>query len=351
MNNIVYIRVDGNEIIATGHVMRCLSIAEQLRKQDVEVIFLISDDKSETMIKEKKFQVNILNTIWNNLDEEIPVITNYIKENDVKVLLMDSYCITERYLHEISKYTKVVYIDDLKLFPYDVYALIHDNPFSTQDKYRSLYSGYKLPELLVGGRYAPLREEFMYKPYYVNEEVKRILITTGGTDSLNISGRLLERLIKEKTMLGIEFHVIVGRFNIHREELKDMASLHDNIYLHENVTNMSYWMRNCDIAVSAGGTTLYELCACGIPTICLSIAENQEETGRWQDKGYMRYAGNACKNMDECINNCVINIKVYCENVKIREKLSKRMQSLLDGLGAKRIAEYLKCLVKTSGND
>lgn len=345
MNNTVYIRVDGNEIIATGHVMRCLSIAEQLRKQDVEVIFIISDGRSETMIKEKKFKVNILNTIWNNLDEEISVITNYIKENAVKILLMDSYYITKRYLHEISKYTRVVYIDDLKLFPYDVYALVHDDPFSTQDEYQRLYSGYKLPELLVGGRYVPFREEFMYKPYYVNEDVKRILITTGGTDSLNITGKLLERLIKEKAMLGIELHVIVGRFNIHREELKDMARLHDNIYLHENVTNMSYWMRYCDIAISAGGTTLYELCACGIPTICLSIADNQEEIGIWQDKGYMKYAGNACKNMDECINNCVTDIKVYCKDMKTREKSSKRMQELLDGLGAKRIAEYLISLL------
>lgn len=342
MNEKVYIRVDGNEIIATGHIMRCLSIAEQLRNQDLDVVFLISDDSSEAMISEKKFKVNILNTVWNKFDEEIITILNYIKENNVKVLLLDSYCVTEKYLHEISRYTKVVYIDDLKLFPYDVYALIHDDPFSIEDEYQRLYDGYKLPQLLVGGKYVPLREEFMYRPYYVNEDVKRILITTGGTDSLNLTGRLLERLIKEKVMWRIEFHVIVGRFNIHKEELKYISTLHNNIYLHENVSNMSYWMRNCDIAISAGGTTLYELCACGIPTICLSIADNQENIGIWQDRGYMRYAGNVCENMDECINNCIMNIKVYCEDMKTREKQSKRMQHLLDGLGAKRIADYLR---------
>lgn len=342
MNKEVYIRVDANDVIATGHVMRCLSIAEQLRKNNVNVTFVTADNNSSDIIRDRKFLVDILNSTWNDFDKEIDIMKEYLIKNQVKLLIVDSYYITANYLNVLSEYTKIIYIDDLKKFEYNVSTVICDNPFTCASDYIRMYKNIKCPELLIGGRYAPLRDEFSYHPYVVRDEVKKILITTGGTDAFNITGKLIFELKKDSKYKNIEIHVIVGRFNQHKKELVELQEKNPNIFLHENVNNISYWMRTCDIAVSAGGTTLYELCSCGIPTVCLSIADNQDETYMWERKEYMLYAGNACENIENCIENCVSNIEKYCTDFELRKKSSKRMQGLIDGLGAGRIAEYIR---------
>ena len=63
--------------------------------------------------------------------------------------------------------------------------------------------------------------------------------------------------------------------NVYEAQLKEMEHQYPPIKIHKNITNMSDYMRGCEMAVSAGGTTLFELCACGIPTVCFSFAENQ----------------------------------------------------------------------------
>lgn len=86
---------------------------------------------------------------------------------------------------------------------------------------------------------------------------------------------------------------------------------------------------------------MYELCACGIPTICLEVADNQEGAVNWERKDYMQYAGNAYKDMDLCVEKCVEALRMYTKQQQIRKRKSERMQELVDGNGAKRIAEYI----------
>lgn len=344
MKKKVYIRADGNEIIATGHIMRCLSIAEQLRKNDVDVTFITADNSACDIIKEREFTVDILNSVWNDLDNEIESICDYLVKNKVKVLIVDSYYVTQKYLEKLSEYAKVIYIDDLKKFEYNVKAVICDNPFAVISDYEKMYKNIECPDLLVGGKYAPLRDEFAYKEYIVNDEIKRILITTGGTDIYNITGKLINALEKYDEFKKIEIHTIVGRFNQNQKKLSELEKRYSNVILHRNVRNISYWMRLCDIAVSAGGTTLYELCSCGIPTVCLAIADNQNETYMWNKKEYMLYAGNASEGVEKCIEKCIGCIEEYSNNYELRSRLSRRMQMLIDGLGTARIAEYIQKL-------
>ena len=108
MNKDVYIRADANDVIATGHVMRCLSIAEQLRKNNVNVTFVTADNNACDIIRDRKFQVDILNSTWNNLDKEIGNMKKYLIKNQVKLLVVDSYYITENYLNVLSEYTKII---------------------------------------------------------------------------------------------------------------------------------------------------------------------------------------------------------------------------------------------------
>ena len=124
MNKEVYIRVDANDVIATGHVMRCLSIAEQLRKNNVNVTFVTADNNSSDIIRDRKFLVDILNSTWNDFDKEIDIMKEYLIKNQVKLLIVDSYYITANYLNVLSEYTKIIYIDDLKKFEYNVSTVI-----------------------------------------------------------------------------------------------------------------------------------------------------------------------------------------------------------------------------------
>ena len=338
----IYIRVDGNEIIATGHVMRCLSIAEQLRKLGIEVIFVVADDRPCELIERQGFRVDVLHTVWDDLDVEIETFTQYLVQKQVNILLLDTYYVTEKYLEQISNYTKVVYIDDLQKFLYPVHALIHYSAFADKQEYIAPYENIgRSVDFLIGGYYAPLRDEFALQPFVVSQEVKKVLITTGGTDQLNVAGNLLEELLGDDICSTLEYHVIVGCFNKNREYLYKLQKQYANVHLHENVTNMSEWMRNCDMAITAAGTTTYELCACGIPSVCLEIADNQEGAVRWEEEGYMRYAGNAYKDMEACVKKCKEVLHLYQNAYEERKEWSGRMQTLIDGYGAKRIAEYI----------
>lgn len=338
----IYIRVDGNEIIATGHIMRCLSIAEQIRQLDAEAIFLAADERPCPLIEERGFSVEVLDTIWDDLNQETNTLCKYITEHHVEILLLDSYYVTKEYLQKIAKCTKIVYIDDLNSFLYPVHGLIHYWAFADEKAYRQPYQKAGMhPQFLVGGRYVPLREEFAYKSYEVQNQVRKVLITTGGTDQLNVAGDLLNRVIENAQLMELEYHVIVGCFNQNKEQLYRMADAYSNIYLHENVNNMSQWMRDCDIAISASGTTLYELCACGIPTVCLEVADNQKGATAWEENGYMIYAGNAYEDKEQCMQKCIKALLQYRDSLKLRQDKSVRMQSLVDGHGARRIAQYL----------
>lgn len=339
----ILFRVDGNEIIASGHIMRCLSIAEQVRKLGNQTNFLIADSRPKERIEQQGFQCDILGSTWNDLEKETDKLICYIEQKQIEVIFVDSYYVTYSYLQKLAQHTRVVYIDDLNAFVYPVDTVINYgawpcNCYSLED-YRQ--KGLKT-EFLIGTEYVPLREEFMNVVRNINPEVKKVLITTGGTDQLHISQRLLHAVLDDTILNNLEYHVIVGCFNSDHDALYKLAENHNNIHIHENVSNMSWWMQQCDMAVSAAGTTLYEFAACGTPTICMEIAENQYGASRWDSEGYMLYAGNAALNTEKSIKCCVKLMKQYITDYELRYKFSNAMQRLVDGQGAKRIAEYLQ---------
>lgn len=337
----IAIRVDGNEIIATGHIMRCLSIAQQIRKMNTEIVFVVADERSCPIIEENGFDTYVLNTVWNDMDTETERFCKYIVSNDIRIVLLDSYFVTEDYLSNISKSAKICYIDDLDKFLYPVhtivnYGLQYDRNYENRYKKAGLDTNF-----LLGCDYIPLREEFSYEPYSLKEKVARVLITTGGTDQLSMTYSLLEEFFTDCRLMELEYNVIVGRFNKDKEKIKALAARYTNVVLHENVNNISYWMRNCDVAISAAGTTKYELSACGTPSICFEVADNQEGAEDWEKKGYMLYAGNAYKKKDKCLRKCQKQLICLCDNYQLRKRMSGKMQELVDGLGAERIAKYL----------
>lgn len=340
----LYIRTDSNNIIATGHVMRCLSIANMMRKNGEDCIFITADSYSNELINSNGFETICLNSKWNELDEELEALINIIKDRKIQKLLIDSYAVTKNYLITLKKYTKLIYIDDINLFTYPVDLLINYSGTYKQFKYNEQYKNMQT-KLLLGYDYVPLREEFHNINILLRENVKQILFTMGGTDQNNITAKFIENIIKSKIYNNIVFHIVVGSFNENLEVLNELIANYSNIKLHYNVKKISEIMRKCDIAISAGGTTLLELCACGIPTISFTIADNQiEGTQNLSDNNIIMYAGDARKDivkMLKWINNCIYEL---CSDYELRQKYSANMKLLIDGNGAMKISEEILLL-------
>lgn len=359
----VYIRTDANEIIGTGHVMRCLAIADEFRRKSEDVTFLIADERAEKIITDFGFLAICLNSKWDDMESELAIMLQFIRETHMKVLLVDSYYATRKYLEKLHQYIKLIYIDDLNAFVYPVDMVINYHIYAEKFNYKENYRLAGLgTEFLLGCEFVPLRIEFRNVHSkrnnglsdWAGEELgglssceKTILITSGGTDQYNVVCRLLDRLKEQAWFEKTQFHVILGRFHQHEPEIRKQWSYCKNVFLHKNVQNISRYMSMCDFAVTAGGSTVYELCACGIPAVIYTLADNQHEIAREFDiKGVMPWCGDIRQDMPSCIEHAINYLEsLYYENEVLQEK-SIQLQSVVDGYGAVRIVEKIFSLLK-----
>lgn len=340
MTETIYIRADANEEIGTGHIMRCLSVAEKITELGGKVIFIIADYQSYEIIQEKGYKIICINSQWNNLEQEINKMTSLCHKLSIKKLVIDSYFVTKNYLESLKKVTKIIYIDDLDKFIYPVNMLINYNFYASDMCYEDKYNG-TLTQLLLGTRYVPLRREFEDITERKFKGINKILITSGGTDKYNMIGIVLGRIIKNPVYKNIDIYCILGRFNINSGKLGQEYGTFPNVHLLNNVSNMEYYMKNCDLCITAGGTTIYELCACGTPSILYSIADNQINVSKKvSSMGIFLWAGDVRSSMDSCLDNIEKSINIFNESI-YWTKISHDMQRLVDGKGALRLAREI----------
>ncbi len=332
----IYFRVDGNEKIGTGHIMRCLSIAEAARDKNNKCIFIVADIKMASIISSKGFSFICIDSVWNDLDKEIIKMRSLIEKEQIEKLFVDSYFVTQKYMYELSLKTKVIYIDDLFNSIFSCHTLINYNCYADSIPYKENYFNI---DLLVGTIYAPLRKEFVNLPAFeVKNEVTNILITTGGTDLYNAASKITRKLLP---LIDKEIHIYIisGRFNEHLEELRSIENSDKRVKIFTGVEKMSELILQCDVAVSAGGSTLYELSACGIPTVMFVMADNQLLAYKSITKELMLGGGNMLEDENACINGIVDNIQTLIKDKTLRQVLSRKMQSAVDGKGAQRIVD------------
>ena len=336
-----YIRTDANSIIGSGHVMRCIAIANSLKKVGVESVFITADRESKKIIMPYGYSIICLDSVWNQLEYEIDILSELIVKNNIDKILIDTYYVTENYLMSLRQHSKVIYIDDLNKFIYPVDVLINYNIYAESLELKKCYNNTKT-KLLLGCEYAPLREEFRGRLLPNREKVINVLISTGGTDTYNFAGKFMEYIIRNNKFRDIVFHIIVGSFNQNEDMLNHLAEMNRNIILHYNVTRMSDLMLECDAALSAGGSTLYELCACGIPTISYVFADNQlQVVNEFSRQNIIYYAGDIRDNPDICLESIEKRLEDFIKSKNLRKSLSIKMRTLVDGFGADRITQQI----------
>lgn len=327
-----------------GHVMRCLSIAEEYKRAGEEVSFIVADISCEQMILAKGFSVICLHSVWNDLEKEIDMFVKVIEEHKISRLLIDSYFVTEAYLQELGKHTSVAYIDDIDSFVYPVDLLINYNIYAEKLRYLERYRQAGLTtKFALGCGYAPLRDEFSGVNYAVRETATKVLITSGGTDNYNVVGNVLEALSKQAWFQKMTFYVILGKYNIHKQTIYDRWELIPNVKLLYNVSNMSEYMQKCDIAITAGGSTIYELCSIGVPSILYTLADNQSAVAQEVlERKIMPYVGDVRESAEECANRICKQIQIMWQDKEIRQRYSERMRTVVDGQGSRRLVKVLK---------
>lgn len=348
-----YIRADANEVIGTGHIMRCLAVAVEMRKNYEEVVFIVADKYGQEIVESYGFKTLCLDSHWDNLEYELGIVLPLVKEKHVRGILADSYYVTENYLSSLNQCTRLAYIDDVDAFIYPVDLLVNYNIYAEKIDYCRRYMDAGLDtEFLLGCGYVPLREEFnsiqvkekfSYSTAMPEDNKQRkILITSGGSGLCNVTGILLDKLKEKYWFSNTIFHVILGRFNQYRQELQEKWAGYTNVFLYENVTCISKYMSMCDIAVTAGGSTVYELCACGLPSVMYTVADNQLGIASAFDSlGIVPWCGDARKNKDTCIEKIIYYIERLLWDDKLLKKKSMKLQKLIDGCGATRIAREL----------
>lgn len=338
-------RVDANDSISAGHVRRCLAIANTWRSKGGECFFVSADDGASPFIESEGFPLEVLESDWTDLESELPAVRRLLRPYSGSVFLVDSYQITSRYVRELANMASVGYLGTKRLVSPELRLLANYSLNIDDDFYCRSYG--KKCRLLLGPAYAPLRQGFFRVPRGVRRHVRSILPTTGNADAEGVTGVIIDSLLPTLLQERIRLRVVIGPLNASKRQLHKRYSNCEQVELLENVTNMAVLMRECDIAVSACGTTLYELAACGVPTVGFSMVPEQDangETDKLKELGVIEYAARAYDGIATCAAAVRNKVESLVHDAVRREALSKSFHELIDGLGCERICDEISRL-------
>ena len=378
-----YIRADGSGKTGAGHLMRCLTIAEALQKQlrkaesskengkgDLEkdrICFVSADEASAEFVRQRGYEAKVLHTDPERMEEELPVLEELFKTPGKRLFLVDSYFVTPAYLQALGKYGPVVLMDDMAKQSYPVDMVVNYNLFASTQKYRELYPALDVLEEsrtigcigsremtagmgeghctvgCIGSHFVPVRQQFVGCAYQIRKSVRRVLITAGGGDEHNIAGQIAQALLNSTPGEDICFGIVSGSFHPHFQELKAWGKECSRIRIFHDVKDMAGLMKECDLAITAGGTTVYELAALGVPFICFSYAVNQEALAEYIGTHEIAgYAGKWHKDRQGTMKKMQELFSDFCNNPQKREEAHTKEIRLVDGQGADRIAQAIR---------
>ena len=344
VKEMVFFRADSNSIIAGGHITRCLAISKALVNIGEEVHCLVADENPASMLKEACTEYTVLNSDWQDLMSDAAKVKEILLKENNPILLIDTYSVTKEYIDYLKPFSKIVYLGSKPEYLGDLDLLINYSTDIDFHFYRSSYSDKT--RFLLGPSFAPLREEFqnVKKPY--RDHIERILLTTGNTDKDHMVDSILKSLLPVVEEAEIVIDIVIGRMFEDKESLYDAYSDYSNLCFHEHVKSMSLLMKSCDLAISANGTTVYELCAVGLPAITFAMVPEQEKSAEAMSAlGIIAYCGPSYADQKRCLDS--IRDRVVFFNSRNDELLclGKRAHALIDGNGCKTIAEEIMQLI------
>ena len=344
MTKSLLIRVDSGTEKGAGHIMRCLSIAKGLNDIDISFICRVIPGNLCDFVEKNGFRVYRLpsnsnlevNDILTDIKSDIDNTVEIIKKNKITPhwIVIDNYDLDHIWESAIRQYTKkIIVIDDLANRKHDCDVLIDQNLYSDMHtRYENLVPQNCLQ--LLGPKYALLRPEFKEarKKMRVREgKINSILISFGSGDPTNETLKAMDALRQFQN--SIKINVVIGRSNPNNELIKKICSTLPNVTYHYQTDKMAELMVNADISIGAGGTSTWERCCLGLPSIVSILSEDQFElTKTLANEGYVISLGYANTVNSEDYANALKKI-----DSKTLQKMEKNCRCLVDGNGVNRV--------------
>lgn len=332
----VIIRADATVRTGTGHLMRCLALAQTLRTAGVAVTFVAAcQSKLQMRLQDEGFQVALVDQVYPD-PADWSITARILHSHPGAWVVLDGYHFNTNYQESIKAAGhRLLVIDDTAgLNQYCCDILLNQSIHAEQLH----YTLGRDTRLLLGPRYALLRTEFLN---WISWERKtpevagRLLVSLGGEDSDNQTLKVIQAL-QLSNITGLEATIVAGSTNPHMQSLQAACRQSQTpMHLIHNALNMAELMSGADMALSAGGGTCWELAFMGLPALVIILAENQrlvaeglEQTGAAVNIGW--YESLSPKKISQALEKLVFRPQE-------REKMTGCGRKLVDGRGTQRV--------------
>lgn len=350
------IRVDASDQIGTGHLMRCLTLADALRRRGAEVDFISRHmpTQLQKMVRDHGHQFTLLAESPSDLMDDLvhsrwlgtsqamdaQATMDALASQKLDCLIVDHYALDARWESMLRQMcSKIMVIDDLADRLHDCDVLIDQNFYADMD---SRYID-KVPSncrLLLGPPYALLRDEFLQLRGQIalrTGPVKRVLVFLGGVDVDNYTALVIESLANIDHR-DLQVDVVIGTQHPARTDI-ETACIRHGFACHVQTKRMGELMASADLAIGAVGSATWERCAVGLPSIVLVLADNQRNAASDLDAaGILINLGDANKITTEELAH---NIVELIQDERKRFDLSKKSMELLTLSKHKNVVEIL----------
>jgi UDP-2,4-diacetamido-2,4,6-trideoxy-beta-L-altropyranose hydrolase len=322
--------------------MRCLALAQVVRDGGGQAIFVMAArvPNLESRLQAEGMQVVYLEIEAGGL-QDARETSALAQSYACQWIVVDGYHFQGEYQRTIKDTgLSLLFVDDCSHAEhYYADIVLNPNIYACEQFYRERESYTKL---LLGTSYALLRREFCQRPICRNNipsAAKKILVTLGGADPDNVTLKVIQAL-QEVEVAGLEAIVLVGANNPHSQQLKAAIEKSDvSVELIKNAMNVPELMAWADVAVTAGGTTVWELAFMGVPSLVIILAENQRLTAEALVKAEITI--NLGWHTSVTLEQIRNELTSLCFLFDRRSEMTQKARVLVDGKGAVRVMENL----------
>lgn len=320
----VLVRADGGAGIGLGHVTRCLALAGALRARGAEVVFVTSPEDPAVLAKIKAAG-GLVETFPKGADEDaaIAFLLAVAAKAPTRLVVADSYRVEPKHRRAImAAGLKLLALDDFGSGAVDADFVLSPNLTAGADARR-----------LFGPRYALLRPEFPAAAGRPLEKagVPRILVTMGGSDPAGLTREAWKALDAAPGSFALD--LLVGAANPQAGALaRDAAAARHETVAHHDPADVPGLMRRAALAVSAAGSTCWELACLGVPSIVLVTADNQKGVAEGLVKSGFAVRADG-------VSAAATQAAALLADPARLKAMSAAGKALVDGRGAERVAE------------
>lgn len=336
------IRADAGVAIGTGHVMRCLALAQAWQDAGGRVVFATSHPPAPVRARMLKESVDVCEiSSAATLDEDAKKTVALAQTCSATWIAVDGYRFGSDYQRALKAGgLNVLFLDDYgHAMHYYADYVLNQNLSANESLYvkREPYT-----RLLLGPQYCLLRRDFVAWRQWARNVApigRRVLVTMGGSDPNNFTEKTIAALDAIADQ-NVEAVVVVGAGNLNSEFLAHAAATNrKKIEVRRDVSNMAEIMAWADVAVSAAGTTCWEICLLGLPSLLIDVAENQTPLARELHRcGCAKHLGGV-----QDVSSLLLaqQLEGLLASQVDRQAMSQRSRQLVDGEGAARVVSAL----------